>query len=74
MTAIVERAEVFELAAQAGWQRRDADPSDYYTRQLDRVRVIWQGTDAISGGALYRDGILMATTRELDTVKSWLDR
>lgn len=74
MNAVVERAEVSELAAQAGWQRRDAHPSDYYTRQLDRVRVIWQGTDAISGGALYRDGILMATTRELDTVKSWLDR
>lgn len=74
MTAIVERAEVSEVAAQAGWQRRDSDPSDYYTRQPERVRVIWQGSDAISGGALYRDGILMSVTRELDTVKSWLKR
>jgi hypothetical protein len=73
MTAI-EREQVTDLAGQGGWHRRDADRSDYYTRQSERVRVIWQGSEAISGGALYRDGILMAVTRELDTVKSWLKR
>jgi hypothetical protein len=74
MTAVVERDEVSELAVHAGWHRRDADRSDYYTRQLDRVRVIWQGNEAISGGVLYRDGILMSLTRDLDTVKAWLKR
>jgi hypothetical protein len=74
MTAIVEREQVTDLAGQGGWHRRDADRSDYYTRQPERVRIIWQGNEAISGGALYRDGSLMAVTRELDTVKSWLKR
>ncbi len=74
MTAMAERDEVSELAVQAGWLRRDADRDDYYTRQPDRVRVTWQGNEAISGGALYKDGILMSVTRELGTVKSWLKR
>ncbi len=74
MTAKVERDDVSELAAQAGWQRRDSDRIDYYSRQPERVRVIWHGSEAISGGVLYRDGILMSVTRELDTVKSWLKR
>jgi hypothetical protein len=36
--------------------------------------VVWQGSDVISGGMLYRDGVLMSLTRELDTVKGWLKR
>jgi hypothetical protein len=74
MTAVVERDAVSELAVQAGWQRRESDRDDYYSRRPDRVRVIWRGDEAISGGALYRDGVLMAVTSELDTVKSWLKR
>jgi len=74
MTTTVAREELSELAGQRGWQRRDADRDDYYSRSPERVRVIWQGHDAISGGALYRDGILMAYTREMDTVKGWLQR
>jgi hypothetical protein len=74
MTAIVERAEVSGLAAEAGWQHRDADRSDYYLRRPERVHIVWQGSHAISGGALYRDGILMSTSRDLDTVRSWLKR
>jgi hypothetical protein len=74
MTGIVERDEVSEIAEQAGWQRRDSDRLDYYSRRPERILVIWQGNEAISGGALYRDGVLMALTRELDTVKGWLKR
>ncbi len=74
MTAIVEREEVSDLAAQAGWQHRDADRSDYYLRRPDRVHIVWQGSHAISGGALYKDGILMSTSRDLDAVRSWLKR
>jgi hypothetical protein len=74
MTTIVERDELSQLAAQAGWDHRDADRSDYYLRRPDRVHVVWQGSHAISGGVLYRDGILMTLTRDLDTVKGWLKR
>jgi hypothetical protein len=74
MTAAVEREELSELALQAGWQHRDADRTDYYTRSPVRIHVIWQGTDAISGGALYHDDNLMAYTRDLATVTGWLKR
>jgi hypothetical protein len=74
MTAPVEREAVSELAVQAGWHRRNADRTDYYTREPVRVHVIWQGSDAISGGALYHDDILMAYSRDLPTVVGWLKR
>jgi len=74
MTATAERDEVIRLAEQAGWQLRDADRSDYYLRRPERVHIVWHGSQAISGGALYRDNILMSQTRDLDTVKGWLKR
>jgi hypothetical protein len=74
MTATDERQELSELAVQAGWQRRDEERTDYYARSPVRIHVIWQGSDAISGGALYHDDILMAYTRDLATVASWLKR
>jgi hypothetical protein len=74
MTTIAERDELSQLAAQAGWEHRDADRSDYFLRRPERVHVVWQGGDAISGGVLYRDGILMSLTRDVDTVKGWLKR
>ena len=74
MTATAERDEVSELAVEAGWQHRDADRSDYYLRRPERVHIVWQGNQAISGGVLYKDNILMSLTRDLDTVKGWLKR
>jgi hypothetical protein len=74
MTATAQRDEVISLAEQTGWQRRDADRSDYYLRRPDRVHIVWQGNQAISGGVLYKDNILMSLTRDLDTVKGWLKR
>jgi hypothetical protein len=74
MTAPVEREELTELAVQAGWHSRNADRTDYYTRTPVRVQVIWQGSDAISGGALYHDDNLVAYTRDLATVTGWLKR
>ncbi|HEV7853741.1 MAG TPA: hypothetical protein VGP27_20650 [Mycobacterium sp.] len=74
MTSNAERGEVSQLAAQVGWQHRDAERSDYYLRRPERVHIVWQGNQAISGGALYRDNILMSISRELDTVKGWLNR
>ena len=74
MTATDERAELSEYAVQAGWHRRDAERTDYYTRSPVRIHVIWRGTSAISGGALYHDDVLMAYSRDLATVKGWLKR
>lgn len=74
MTATIEREDLSELALQAGWDRRDADRTDYYTRSPVRVHVLWQGPDAISGGALYHDDNLVAYTRDLATVTGWLKR
>jgi hypothetical protein len=74
MTAVDQREELSELAVQAGWNHRDADRTDYYTRSPVRVHVIWQGSDAISGGALYQDDLLMTYTRDLATVTGWLKR
>jgi hypothetical protein len=74
MTATDEREELSEYAVHAGWHRRDADRTDYYTRSPVRIHVIWRGTSAISGGALYHDDVLMAYSRDLATVKGWLKR
>ncbi|BBY42420.1 hypothetical protein A5765_01020 [Mycolicibacterium celeriflavum] len=73
MTATA-RDEMSQRAVEAGWDRRDADRADYYTRPPVRIHVIWQGPDGISGGALYHDDVLMAYTRDLATVTGWLNR
>ena len=74
MTAASERDQLSERAVAAGWHRRDEDRTDYYSRTPVRVHVIWQGNDAISGGALYHDDLLMSYTRDLATVAGWLKR
>ena len=74
MTTPAQREGVSKLAAEAGWQRREVDRTDYYTRSQVRIHVIWQGADAISGGALYHDDLLMAYSRDLPTVTGWLKR
>lgn len=74
MSTATERDQLSERAVAAGWQRRDADRTDYYSRTPVRVHVIWQGNDKISGGALYHDDLLMSYSRDLATVAGWLKR
>lgn len=74
MTAAIDREKLSHLAVEAGWQRRDEERTDYYSRTPVRVSVLWRGTDAISGGALYHDDLLMAYSRDLATVRGWLKR
>jgi hypothetical protein len=38
------------------------------------VRVIWAGNDVISGGSRFHDDTLEAYSRDVDTVKAWLNR
>jgi hypothetical protein len=74
MTATDERQTLAELAEAGGWNRRNVDRTDYYAKAGVRVHVIWQGTEAISGGSLYHDDILTTYTRDLGTIKGWLRR
>ncbi|MCW2512166.1 MAG: hypothetical protein JWR11_1208 [Mycobacterium sp.] len=74
MTMTDARSELAEVTAAAGWDRRIDDRVDIYLRGLTRVRVIWRGNDAISGGSRYQEDILETYSRDLDTVKGWLGR
>jgi hypothetical protein len=72
MTAPDERTALAQATEAAGWRRRELDRVDVYLRGLARVRVIWQGNDAISGGSRFHDDIMEQYSRDLATVKNWL--
>jgi hypothetical protein len=72
MTAIDERTALAQATEAAGWQRREVERVDVYLRGMSRVRVIWQGNDAISGGSRFQDDLLEQYTRDLSTIKGWL--
>ena len=68
------RSELARVTAAAGWTRRVDDRVDIYLRDQTRVRVIWRGNEAISGGSRYQENSLETYSRDLDTVKGWLAR
>lgn len=68
------RSELAEITAAAGWDRRVDDRVDIYVRGQTRVRVIWRGDDAISGGSRFQEDNLETYSRDLNTVKGWLAR
>ena len=68
------RSELAEITAAAGWDRRIDDRVDIYLRGQTRVRVIWRGDDAISGGSRFQEDNLETYSRDLKTVKGWLAR
>jgi hypothetical protein len=74
MTATDERQTLAELADLGGWERRNVDRTDYYAKGIIRVQVVWQGDEAISGSSLYQDDLLIAYSRDLKTVRSWIKR
>ncbi|MGV9803118.1 hypothetical protein ACWDTP_34190 [Mycobacterium sp. NPDC003449] len=74
MTTTDERHELGKLAEVGGWRRRDVDRVDVYQRDTNRIRVIWQGQGAISGASLHQDDIMTTYTRDLPTVRRWLNR
>ncbi|CAM5698547.1 hypothetical protein MAUB1S_02782 [Mycolicibacterium aubagnense] len=67
-----ERSALAAHTAGTGWQRWTDDRVDVYLRGASRVRVIWRGDDAISGGSRFQDDIMENYTRELATVRAWL--
>ncbi|TGD90021.1 hypothetical protein BayCH28_05430 [Mycolicibacterium sp. CH28] len=74
MAATDQRLTLSELGGERGWQRRETDRADVYTRGKIRVRVIWQGDAAISGASYFEDDVYETYTRELDKVRTWLSR
>jgi hypothetical protein len=72
MAEATERQALADITAERGWNRRAADRVDIYMRGASRIRVIWQGEDAISGGSRHQDDVMEQYTRELATVKGWL--
>ena len=74
MTTKDLRSELAEITAAAGWNRRIDDRVDVYLRGQTRVRVIWRGDDAISGGSRFQEDNLETYSRDLDVVKGWLAR
>ena len=74
MTTKDLRSELAEITAGAGWNRRVDDRVDIYVRGQTRVRVIWRGDDAISGGSRFQEDNLETYSRDLNVVKGWLAR
>jgi hypothetical protein len=74
MAATEERQALAELGEQQGWSVRESGSADVYLRGTARIRVIWQGDLAISGASVYYDDILGTYTRELATVRNWLQK
>lgn len=69
-----ERLALRMFGEERGWSSREADRADVYTRDKVRVRVIWQGDEAISGASFFDDEMFESYTRELDKVRAWLTR
>ena len=74
MAESTERQTLAELTQERGWSRRAVDRVDVYLRGATRIRVIWGGDDALSGGSRYQDDMMEQYTRDLATVRGWLSR
>lgn len=72
MADATERQALAQITEDHGWSRRITDRVDIYLRGASRVRVIWQGEAAISGGSRYQDDVMEQYSRDLATVKGWL--
>lgn len=72
MADVSERQALAEITEERGWNRRVSDRVDVYVRGAARIRVIWQGDEAISGGSRYHDDVMEQYSRDLAAVKGWL--
>ncbi len=74
MSAVQERQALSERAEQSGWQRREVDHVDVYTRGDTRIRVIWSGSERIAGASLFHDAIMTTYTRDVAAINRWFKR
>jgi hypothetical protein len=70
-----ERQTLAQLGEERGWKRRISDGrADAYAKGTVRIRVVWQGDDAISGSTLFHADMYESYTRDLSTVRAWFKR
>lgn len=70
-----ERQALALLGEEQGWKRRISDSrADAYSKGTVRIRVVWQGDDAISGSTLFHDDMYESYTRDVSTVRAWFKR
>jgi hypothetical protein len=74
MSGTDERQALSEAGEEKGWHRRESDRVDIYHRDRYRVRVIWQGSETISGASFFADEMYEAYTRDLAKVRTWLKK
>ena len=74
MADATERQALAATGEERGWNRRVADRVDIYMRDTTRIRVIWAGEDALSGGSRHQDDIMEQYSRDLGVVKGWQTR
>jgi hypothetical protein len=72
--ATEERKALAELGTNQGWSIRESGNADIYLRGGFRVRAIWQGDSALSGASVNTLEGMDAYTRELSTVRTWLQK
>ena len=74
MSGTDERQSLADAGEERGWQRRALDRVDVYIRDRYRVRVIWQGTEVISGASYFDNEMYEGYTRDLAKVRTWLKK
>ncbi|MCV7174356.1 hypothetical protein [Mycolicibacterium sphagni] len=74
MSGTDERQTLAEASEEKGWHRRELGRTDVYLRDRYRVRVIWQGSDTISGASLFDNEMYEGYTRDLARVRTWLKK
>lgn len=74
MSGTDERQALSEAGEQRGWQRRESGRADVYLRDRFRIRVIWQGDEAISGASFFDNEMYELYTRDLAKVRAWLKK
>jgi hypothetical protein len=74
MSGTDERQTLAEASEEKGWQRRELGRTDVYLRDRYRVRVIWQGSETISGASLFDNEMYEGYTRDLARVRTWLKK
>ena len=74
MSGTDARQALSEAGDERGWQRRESGRVDVYLRDRYRIRVIWQGNEAISGASFFEDEMYELYTRDLAKVRAWLKK
>ena len=71
-TATDKRQSLADLAEGLGWQRREHQRVDVYSRGLFQVHAIWRDADRLNGGSHHEDSVMLAYTRDLAKLQGWL--